>query len=157
MTTDITIRLALPTEAEALSDLTRRAKASHGYDDAFMRLVWDDMAIAPETIASNTVVVAERQGQILGWAHLMPVDQPDTVYLEHLFIEPESQGSGVGRLLFDWALTEAERRGYVWLEWDSDPNAVPFYRKMGGEVISETESTTFPGRMIPKYRKATAR
>ncbi len=121
-----------------------------------MALVWDDMVIDSDTIARNTVVIAEAAGRALGFAHLMPIDDPDTIYLEHLFIEPDAQGYGAGRLLFTWALEEAERRGYQWLEWDSDPNASAFYLKMGGEIISEEESSMFAGRIIPKFRRQTA-
>ena len=152
---DITLRVALPEDADTLTALTRRSKGSHGYDAAMMAVFWDDMGISPETIARDTVVVAEQDGRALGFAHLMPIDSPDTIYLENLFIEPDAQGRGLGKILFDWALAEAGRHGYRWLEWDSDPNASAFYLKMGGEIVSESESSSFAGRMIPKFRKRT--
>jgi GNAT superfamily N-acetyltransferase len=153
----LTIRDALPDEADDLGALFRRAKQSHGYDDAFMQALVDigDFVIDPGLIARNPFRVAEIEGRVVGFAHVMPVDRPDTVYLEHLFIEPDAQGMGVGRALFEWALEAARARGYQWLEWDSDPNAAAFYEKMGGEKISEEESALIPGRMIPRFRMAT--
>ena len=151
----ITLRLARIDEADHLTAIERRAKASHGYDDAFMDLLIGDTMIAAEQIAADPTMVAEVDGRVVAFAQLKPVDRPDTVYLENLFVEPDVQKTGIGRLLFDWAFAEAGRRGYAWLEWDSDPNAAPFYEKMGGEKIGESESTIFPGRMIPKFRKAT--
>lgn len=151
----ITFREAVQKDADLLTAICRRAKASHGYDEAFMAAVWDDMVMPAELIARDTVMVAEIEGREVGFAHLMPIDRPDTIYLENLFIEPDTQGLGVGKALFNWALTEAEARGYAWLEWDSDPNAAAFYEKVGAERIRDTESGAFPGRMFPTFRMAT--
>ena len=155
----ITLRPARVDEAEALSALTYRAKQSHGYSDEFMaRFMYiGDMVITPESIAQNPVMVAEVDGRMVGFAHLKPLDEPDAVCLEDLFIEPESQGLGVGRALFNWALTAAGERGYDWLEWESDPNAAGFYEKMGGEKIGESKSTIIEGRLIPRYHMPTRR
>lgn len=152
---EFTFRRATPDDSAVLTEIAVRAKASHGYDEDFMNQVLDDMVIPAETIRRDTVMVAMTEGKVLGFGHLMPIDRPDTIYLENLFIDPDAQGRGVGRALFDWALAEAGRRGYAWLEWDSDPNAGEFYVKMGAEKISESESATFPGRIIPKFRKST--
>lgn len=155
MASPVTLRRAVPEDWTLLTEIAIRAKASHGYDEAFMTRVLDDMVISPASIARDTVMLALSGRRILGFAHLMPIDRSDTVYLENLFITPEAHGAGIGRLLFEWAATEAAKRGYAWLEWDSDPNAAEFYRKMGAEQISETESAALPGRMIPKFRKHT--
>jgi GNAT superfamily N-acetyltransferase len=150
------LRQALPADADLLTAICRRAKASHGYDDDFMAVVWDDMVVTAEQITRETVMVAEIDGVAVGFAHLMPLDDPHAICLENLFIEPDQQGRGVGRVLFEWALREAGRLGFAWLEWQSDPNASVFYEKLGATLVSETESATFPGRMIPTFRKATA-
>jgi N-acetylglutamate synthase-like GNAT family acetyltransferase len=150
----VTLRPARVDEAEALSALTRRSKQSHGYSDEFMARFMSvgDMVITPESISQNPVMVAEIDGRVAGFAHLKPLDHPDAVCLEDLFIEPDAQGQGVGRVLFDWALATAAERGYDWLEWESDPNAAGFYEKMGGEKIGETKSTLIEGRVLPAYR-----
>jgi GNAT superfamily N-acetyltransferase len=154
---ELTFRRAIPDESDLLSAICRRAKRSHGYDEETMQ-IWlgeGDMVISRESIAKNTIMMALIGDRIVGFAHLMPVDQPDTVYLEDLFIEPDVQGAGVGRALFYWAREEARNRGYDWLEWDSDPNAAAFYRKMGGEEIGGQMSTLIPERFIPKFRMKT--
>lgn len=155
MMANLRLRPARVAEAGALTELVRRAKASHGYDAAFMERLIGDMVISAVQIAAEPMMVAEVAGRVVAFAHLMPIDDPDTIYLEDLFVDPEAQKVGVGRVLFNWALAEAGRRGYRWLEWDSDPNAAAFYVKMGGIQIGESESAIFPGRMIPKFRKAT--
>jgi GNAT superfamily N-acetyltransferase len=155
----IRLRPASTDEADALSALTRRSKQSHGYSDEFMDrfMSQGDMVITPESIARNPVMVAELDGRIAGFAHLKPIDEPDAVCLEDLFIEPVAQGKGVGRALFDWALAEAGRRGFAWLEWESDPNAAGFYEKLGGHKIGESKSTVIEGRVLPMYRMRTRR
>ncbi|MDQ2682542.1 MAG: GNAT family N-acetyltransferase [Chloroflexota bacterium] len=153
----LTFRRAVPDEADLLTGICHRAKASHGYDQAMMEIFLGDgdMVISRESIARNTIMMALDGERVVGFAHLMPVEKPETIYLEDLFIEPDVQGRGVGRALFEWALAEARERGYRWLEWDSDPNASPFYQKMGGEQIDEAVSTLIPGRKIPKFRMQT--
>ena len=149
------IRLIPPTldQAEALADLTWRSKASWGYDFDFLEHIRADINITPEMIASDTFMTAVQDDRVLGYAHLMAVPQPDTVYLENLYVDADIRGRGIGRVLFTWAEMEATRQGYAWLEWDSDPNAAPFYRHMGGEQIGQQESNFRPGRWIPKFRK----
>lgn len=155
MAANLSLRPARVDEAGMLTALVRRSKASHGYDAAFMEQLIGDTRILAEQIAAEPMMVAERAGRVVAFAHLMPVDMPDTIYLENLYVDPDVQKVGVGRMLFEWALAEAARRGYAWLEWDADPNAAAFYRRMGGIQISESESAIFPGRKIPKFRKAT--
>jgi len=138
---------------DLLIDLTYRAKASWGYDAEFMDLLRVDIQITPDMFKRDTFMTSVQGQRILGYAQLKPVDEPDRLYLENLYVEPDAQGIGLGRLLIEWAFAETARQGFDWLEWDSDPNAASFYRKMGGELISETESTLRAGRIIPKFRK----
>ncbi len=154
----LTFRQAVPAESDLLTGICQRAKQSHGYDEEMMKIFLGDgdMVISADAIVRETFMLALIEERVVGFAHLMPVDVPETVYLENLFIEPDVQGLGVGRALFNWALVEAGNRGFRWLEWDSDPNASAFYVKMGGEQISHQESTLFPGRIIPKFRRANA-
>jgi GNAT superfamily N-acetyltransferase len=49
----------------------------------------------------------------------------------HFWVEPDCMGQGVGRALFADALREAARLRCRELRIESDPNAEPFYRKVG--------------------------
>jgi GNAT superfamily N-acetyltransferase len=153
--TSITLVPATPDQAADLCALTYRAKASHGYDEAFMQLLRTDIQISDEQIAHDQIMLAISDNQILGFAHLMAHHRPDTLLLENLYVEPSAQGRGIGRRLFVWARITAAEQGYAWLEWESDPNAAAFYLRMGGEKIGETESPIRAGRMIPRFRIAT--
>ena len=153
MSSEVRLIPATVDQIDLLIDLTYRAKASWGYDAEFMDLLRVDIQLSPEMFERDTFMCAERDNRVIGYAQLMPIDRPDTVYLENLYVEPEAQGRGIGRLLIEWAFAETARQGFDWLEWDSDPNAAPFYTRMGGGQIGETESTIRPGRIIPKFRK----
>ena len=65
-------------------------------------------------------------------------------------------GTGLGRVLFEHAVTVADGLGAQRLEWDADPYAVGFYRAMGGEQIGSTPSAAEPGRMLPRMQLALA-
>src|SRR5687768_4428349 len=52
---DVLVRRARADEAEALTELTMRAKASWGYDAAFMAACREELTLTPETFAAWTV------------------------------------------------------------------------------------------------------
>jgi len=62
--------------------------------------------------------------------------------------------SGVGRALLEHALQTACALGYRFMDFESDPNAEGFYRKMGAVRIGE-RPTPISGqseRVLPKMR-----
>ena len=72
----------------------------------------------------------------------------DDVGLEHFWVEPGQTGLGVGRALFTHALGQARARGAHRIRIESDPNAEPFYAKMGARRVGEAPSIP-AGRMLP--------
>ncbi|HKU69180.1 MAG TPA: hypothetical protein VJP85_15515 [Candidatus Baltobacteraceae bacterium] len=56
------IRPARPDDAEALTDLAMRSKASWGYDQTFMRNVRDDMVVTRGDIENAHSLVAHNDG-----------------------------------------------------------------------------------------------
>ena len=73
--------------------------------------------------------------------------------LEHMWINPERMGAGVGRALFLHAKDRAPKLRVPTLELSADPNAEGFYERMGatriGEVRSEIEGQP---RLLPRMR-----
>ncbi len=152
--TPVSVRAGRPEDAVAMRGIHRRAKASHGYTDEQMEQFAAEVAgtLTPELIASNAFVVAEGAGHPVGFAGLLDTGDPESLYLEYLFIDPEAQGSGIGRMLFEWAIDEAAGRGYVALEFHSDPHVTAFYDRLGATRIGETPSAVIENWLIPKYR-----
>ena len=93
----------------------------------------DELTVSPEFIRRQRVGVAELSGEIVGFYGLRCDD--DVWHLEHLWLRPAHIGRGLGRALFGEAVREARAGGATELLIKSDPNAEPFYRRMGAERV----------------------
>lgn len=134
-------------ELGALSELIMRSKAVHGYDAAFMEACREELTLTPAKIARGPIIVAEFEGALAGVAQIIAYD--GEWHLELLFIDPEHMGRGIGRRLMAWAAEEATRLGAKELRIEADPDAAPFYLKMGTIQRGEAPSQSVPGRMLP--------
>jgi GNAT superfamily N-acetyltransferase len=121
------IRPARIEEAAALSELCIRSKAAWGYDEAFMALVRIAFEGMQEQVAAGNVWVATgADGEIAGLVALGPSEEPDTLDLDKLFVEPRWIRTGVGRALLAHAIDEARRRGAMRVTILADPYAAGF-------------------------------
>jgi GNAT superfamily N-acetyltransferase len=123
-----------------------RSKAHWGYDDAFMRLSRASLTVSDADIASGRVLVAERDGRVFGTAKVAPDGE-----LDLMFVDPRTMNRGVGRALFDAAVVLARRLGARRMAILADPNAAPFYERMGACFVSQAPSDAIPGRTLPLY------
>ena len=139
-----------PEEAVTLSALCMRSKAFWGYDEVFMEACREELALTADSIADTQVAVAEQGGQAVGVVQVAVDD--DVAVLEKLFVSPDAMGVGIGRLLFDWARSEAVWRGAGVLTIDADPGAADFYRRMGAVDDGWVCSGSIPGRRLPRLR-----
>lgn len=146
----IHMRPARPDEAAALTALTRRSKAHWGYPPEMMEKWAGLLTLSPDTLRDGNVVVAERErdGVVVGYYQL--AGEPPHGELADLFIEPEAIGTGLGRTLWEHAVTAARRAGFRTLTVESDPHAEGFYLRMGAERTGEREVA--PGRLLPVLR-----
>jgi predicted N-acetyltransferase YhbS len=155
--TGLTIRPARAQEARPLSDLCRRSKAHWGYDAAFMAASAEALTISPELIASGRALVAEdASGMLVGVAAAAPLETPGDFDLAHLFVEPAAMGAGAGRALFDALVALLAAEGARRLVILADPNAAPFYARMGATYVSDAPSDAIPDRMLPLFEFAIA-
>ena len=146
MASDIAVRAARPGEAEVLTALSVRSKAHWGYDDSFMKMSQASLTVSDADIASGRVLVAERAGLPFGVAKVEPDGE-----LGMLFVDPLALNRGVGRALFDAAVVLARRLGARRMAILADPNAAPFYERMGARFVSQAPSDAIPGRTLPLY------
>jgi GNAT superfamily N-acetyltransferase len=159
------IRRARPDEAAVLAplltDLCRRSKAHWGYDPALLGRWADDLAITPDDIDRDAVLLAELgdthdpgPGRIAGFARVSRgtgshVDHPAPAKLNDLWVEPGDMGSGVGRALFEASCEVARTLPADQLLIVADPNAEGFYLRMGARRIGEEASEVVDGRRLP--------
>ena len=144
----ISLRPARRDEAEPLTALVIRAKASWGYDAAFIDQCRAELMITPDKLDRWTVWVAEQDGRRVGVAAFST--DGDHAELEELMVDPDTQQQGVGTLLLDVVLGECRRRGVDRLELDADPHAEGIYRKLGFSTVGRSPSGSIPGRMLPR-------
>src|SRR5262249_14528565 len=150
------IRVSLPPmiraptieELASLSELCLRSKAVWGYNAEFLEACQSELSFDESDMQLTSLAVAEHGGKLVGVAQVR-VSGSDADLLK-LFVEPGDLRRGVGRTLLAWAISVAREKGATRLIIDSDPGAVPFYRRMGACEIGQAPSASIPGRMLPQ-------
>ncbi len=145
------IRPAQAGEAESLTALCIRSKAHWGYDAEFMRHSARALAVSEADIERGTVLVAfDAAGRVLGMASVL-VEDDGLADLDAMFVDPPAIGGGAGRALFAAAADLARRHGARRMTILADPNAAPFYERMGARFLRNAPSDAIPGRTLPLY------
>jgi GNAT superfamily N-acetyltransferase len=144
------IRRARPEEAEALRELAHRSKAHWPYSAEFLAAVEPLLQLDASDVAAHEVWVLELGGVVMGWHRVMLHDE--RAELEDLWLEPALIGTGLGRMLFEHAVSVAATHAASRLEWDAEPYAEGFYRAMGGQEIGRSRSAAQAGRTLPRMR-----
>jgi GNAT superfamily N-acetyltransferase len=134
----IQIRRARPEEAELLTRIARAAKGYWSYPDRWMVLWQGILTITPEFISINQVYSATMNGSIVGF-YGMIVSGSEAI-LDHLWVNPDQIGTGIGRELFSHAVNLARSMDAATIEIESDPNAEEFYKRMGATRIGVSRS-----------------
>jgi len=149
MTNELTIRRAGPAEAPALSRLASLAKASWGYPSEWLAAWESDLTLTPEYVEAHRTFVASLDGRVVGV--LVLEEHGDHWSLEHVWVSPDAQGLGIGRGLVAHALATAWLVRHMRVEVVSDPNAEPFYRKLGARRIGARPAPMpgAPDRALP--------
>lgn len=139
----LTLRLARPEELEELEELQRRASLElPEYRDQLLANP-DAIHLPPAQIANGQVIVAEIEGEIVGFAAVVGGE------LDGLFVEPDLWGGGIGRVLVDAATHEARKRGLA-LKVIANPRARRFYENCGFSVEGEEQTRFGPGIRMTK-------
>lgn len=125
----ISIRRALPEQANELTKIAFAAKAHWGYPERWMDMWRPQLTFSTEYFE-----------QYESWAAFdgeVPVafytleEKKGNAWLENLWVLPEYIGQGVGRALFLHAVERSRQHGYEILQLEADPHAVGFYERMG--------------------------
>ena len=99
------------------------------------RLEWWRARWRDELVPVATIVVAERDGTMLGF---VTIDQK-TGYLDQLVVAPESWRSGIGRLLVDEAKRLSPEKVELHVNQDND-RAIALYVELGFAITGESVS-----------------
>ena len=132
------IRQAKVEEAGVLTKIALEAKRYWGYPEHWIKHWEADLTITAEFIRDNHVYVAEGDGEVRGF-YALCVDG-DEAELEHMWVTPDSIGTGIGKELFLDAMERAAALEVRGVEISADPNAAGFYERMGAKQIGEVDS-----------------
>lgn len=144
------IRHAKIQEAEILTKISFGSKAYWDYPKEFYDIWLNELTISSDYIQNNDVFVFENDGAIIGYYSIVELKDDIEVsgiriskgfWLEHMFIEPQSIGKGIGTKMFDHLRKRCGSRGITELGILADPNSRGFYEKMGCEYRYECPST----------------
>ncbi len=128
------------------------SKRSWGYDDDFIELCRAELTVSKEDVETGMLFVAENEiGHVLGFYLLAEYPRPE---LRMLFVSPDVIGRGIGKVLFQDALSIAKSRGWSNLVIESDPFAASFYEHFGAELVGASQSVS-TGRTLPLYEMRT--
>lgn len=156
---DAVLRVATLDDAVELASLKRDTFRETFLEDGFaIPYPKDDLAVferatySPEAVATEltdpakAAWVAERDGQLLGYAHVGPCKLPHPQVdpgdgeLYQLYVRRSAQGLRLGARLLDQALERlgASRPGPVWLGvWSGNHRAQAFYAARGFAKVGE--------------------
>lgn len=141
------IRPADDHEAMQLSDLASRSKSYWPYEDSYLAVVRSTTHIIPEYISNWPVTVASKNNELCGFTAICTVNGKNM--LDHLWIDPNFIGQGLGRRLFSESVIKANALGWKRFLIASDPYAEAFYLKMGAIRVGEQESKIKQGFFMP--------
>jgi GNAT superfamily N-acetyltransferase len=141
----------LPAKAEdapILRQIAIQSKGHWGYPAHWMDQFSRASIITAESIGADVVYTASADEGVVGWYRLLP--QLPTAILEDLWVLPAWIGQGIGRALWQHAAAQAQLLGARAVELEADPNAAPFYQRMGFRVVGQSLSEW--GRYVPRMR-----
>ncbi|HXT35866.1 MAG TPA: GNAT family N-acetyltransferase [Chloroflexota bacterium] len=110
--TAMSIRQAVPDEAGAILALTQAAFAVHEGLDPPSSVFDETEADVRQAMAEGEILVAERDGELVGAARVQPLAEQDALYCGRLAVAPSHQGIGIGSALTDAVERLAAQQGY---------------------------------------------
>ena len=131
------IRRGRPSDADALSALALAAKSSWDYPEAWLREWAPQLRFTPEIFERSLVLVADVDDVARGVIAVSWDAAARAGEIEHLWVDPEVHGTGLGRALVDEAAAHAQRAGVESLRIESDPGARAFYEHLGAVYEGE--------------------
>ncbi|GHV54567.1 hypothetical protein FACS1894216_14860 [Synergistales bacterium] len=138
----LTIRPAMPYEADRLSHICFRAMAYRGSTTELLNGLeeTDHFSVSPDDIEANMAYVAEdeEEGDAVGF-YLMRASENECV-VNKFYVIPESVGEDARAHLFFHACEMAETAGAECLTIEAEPEAMGFFEEMGAEPIGDSRA-----------------
>ncbi|GAB5537504.1 MAG: GNAT family N-acetyltransferase [Rubricoccaceae bacterium] len=147
-----TIRRARPEEAERLTDIALASKSHWDYPQTWIDVWRDGLTFTEAYITENAVYVAVDEDNTPIACYALEGTGAE-IQLEHVWVLPTSMGLGLGKALVAHAADTASSLGATALLIHSDPNAEPFYEKLGAVTIGSVRADVCGERReLPRTR-----
>ena len=141
------IRLGVPADLPAASDVYRNASLSNAGDRDNLLAHPEYLVLRPEGLAEGRTYVAEEEGSLVGFATW--IEARGVFELEDLFVDPGWRRRGIAAALVNRIAQVLRARGAERLEVTANLHALGFYRAAGfiDCGIADTVFTAAP-RMV---------
>lgn len=139
------IRKATLNDKNILTKIAFAAKGYWGYSDDFLGKLKDDLTVTDEDIYKKAIFLIEESGEIKAFYSLNVEAQK----LESLFVHPTYIGKGYGKILWNDILCKAKEYQLDKFQFEAEPNAYEFYRKLGAKKVCDIQSSIVLGRTYP--------
>ena len=123
------IRLGVPADLPAASDVYRNASLSNAGDRDNLLAHPEYLVLGPEGLAEGRTYVAEEEGSLVGFATW--IEAGGVFELEDLFVDPGWRRRGIAAALVNRIAQVLRARGAERLEVTANLHALGFYRAAG--------------------------
>jgi len=151
----IQIRLAGPEDAETIYRLIAELARVQGHDSnlpATPELLREQMSCENPLFEC---LLAERAGESIGHAiffqNYSTWEGRPGLYLEDLYVRPDCQGNGVGKMFMQQLASLATQRGCRRIDWtvlDTNTSGQMFYRGVGAKHITQWHHWRLEGEAL---------
>lgn len=122
-----------------------------GYDDGFIDRAMPGLTVTMPLITGGCVQVAEdKSGAVVGVVAVTTTMLQGIALLYGIYVDPSSWKRGIGRLLFEAAVTRAKALKAGALMIYAEPSAEGFYKRMGAIRIGEGPFFYSPDVTLPQ-------
>ncbi|SHK18365.1 L-amino acid N-acyltransferase YncA [Roseomonas rosea] len=152
-----TLRDAIPADlpevvrlVRALADYEKLLHEAVGTEEDFRALLFGEKPLLH-------AVLAEVEGRVVGQAlwfnNVSTFTGKPGIYLEDIFVEPDSRGLGIGKAFFRYLAQKAVREGWTRLDWqvlDWNEPSIAFYRGLGAQGMKEWMNQRLSGEALKR-------
>ena len=155
----ISVRVATPRDARAIARVHVRSW-QQSYAHLFSPRLLGNLDVGRRAAGWTTILalgetdvaVAERGGEVVGWASAGPgrgTDAPRDRELEGIYVLDDAKGTGAGQRLLEATVGDAP--AFLWVAVHN-PRAEAFYRRNGFEHDGVRKNEAFGGERIEELR-----
>lgn len=138
-----------------LATYEKEPDAVRNTPDMLMDVLFGEAPSAFATMAENAE--GEVQGFALWFLNYSTWEGVHGIYLEDLYVSPESRGEGHGKALLQFLAQTAVERGYARVEWsvlDWNEPSINFYKNLGAHPMDGWSTFRLTGQALQTYGTA---